>query len=187
MVLYHLGQDLEKIVFFNSRKIKKYHIKDEQMYEKILVPLDGSKVGEAAIPNVENLALKLASCSEVEVSLVQVISDMTFDFLTENDAAQLPYSEVDIQQIKGMAQKYLDKIADEFRSKGIKVNTRTVEGHAAEEIIKTAQDINADLIAMSTHGRSGLGRWALGSITDKILRESKIPVLTVRASSVMKK
>jgi nucleotide-binding universal stress UspA family protein len=54
-------------------------------------------------------------------------------------------------------------------------------GHAADEIIKVAQDIKADLIAMSTHGRSGLGRWALGSITDKVLRESPVPVLTVRA------
>jgi nucleotide-binding universal stress UspA family protein len=53
-------------------------------------------------------------------------------------------------------------------------------GHAAEEIIKVSHDINADLIAMSTHGRSGLSHWALGSITEKVLRESEIPVLTIR-------
>lgn len=156
------------------------------MYERILVPLDGSKVGEAALPSVEHLALKLAPGNGVEITLLQVISDLTFDFLTEDDAAQLPYNQTDLTQIKGLAQKYLGKIAEGLRDKGIKVQVRVTEGHAAEEIIKAAQEINADLIAMSTHGRSGLGRWAMGSITDKVLHESKIPVLTVRASPPVK-
>ena len=152
------------------------------MYERILVPLDGSKVGEAAIPNVENLALKLATGNEVEVTLLQVISDMTFDFLTDDESAQLPYSEVDLKVIEGMAQRYLGKIAERLAKKGIKVKILVKEGHAADEIIKSAQEINANLIAMSTHGRSGLGRWAMGSITDKVLHESTVPVLTVRAT-----
>jgi nucleotide-binding universal stress UspA family protein len=152
------------------------------MYERILVPLDGSKVGEAALPSVEQLALKLSPGNGIEITLLQVISDMTFDFLTEDDAAQLPYDESDLKQIKNMAHKYLERIAEGLRNKGIKVQTRVVEGHAADEIIKASQEMQADLIAMSTHGRSGLGRWAMGSITDKVLHESKIPVLTVRAS-----
>jgi nucleotide-binding universal stress UspA family protein len=152
------------------------------MYERILVPLDGSKVGEAALSSIEQLAIKLGPGNGVELTLLQVISDLTYDFLTEDDAAQLPYNEKDLKQVQSMAQKYLEKIAAGLRSKGIKVQVRVVEGHAAEEIIKVSQNINADLIAMSTHGRSGLGRWAMGSITDKVLHESKIPVLTVRAS-----
>jgi nucleotide-binding universal stress UspA family protein len=152
------------------------------MYERILVPLDGSKVGEAALPSIEQLAIKLGPGNGVEITLLQVISDLTFDFLTEDDAAQLPYNETDLAQIRGMAQKYLEKVAGELRNKGIKVKTLVMEGHAAEAIIKASQQINADLIAMSTHGRSGIGKWAMGSITDKILHESKIPVLTVRAS-----
>jgi nucleotide-binding universal stress UspA family protein len=151
------------------------------MYERILVPLDGSEVGEAAIPNVESLALKLAPGTSVEVTLLQVISDMTYDFLTESDAAQLPYNETDLEKIKKTVQKYMDRIAERLKSKGIKVNTIITEGHAADVIIKVSHDINADLIAMSTHGRSGLGRWAMGSITDKVLHQSDIPVLTVRA------
>jgi nucleotide-binding universal stress UspA family protein len=151
------------------------------MFERILVPLDGSKVGEAALFNVENLALKLSPGTEVEVTLLQVISDLTYDFLTESDAAQLPHTESDLKQIERMAQKYLDSIAARLKSKGIKVNTIVIEGHAPDEIIKISQKVNADLIAMSTHGRSGLGRWAMGSITDKVLHESRIPVLTVRA------
>jgi len=157
------------------------------VYERILVPLDGSKVGEAALPNVEDLALKVGSCSEVEVTLLQVISDVTYDFTTTSDAAQLPIIETNLQKIKGMSLRYLETTAERLRGKGIKVNNLVVVGHAAEEIIKAAQKTNASLIAMSTHGRSGLGRWALGSITDKVLHESSIPVLTVRAKGEAKK
>jgi len=151
------------------------------MYERILVPLDGSKVGETALAHVENLAVKLIPETEVEVTLLQVISEMTFDFLTEAEAAQLPYSESDLAKIKQVSQNYLEKIAEELRKKGVKVNVLTRVGHAADEIIKVSQEISADLIAMSSHGRSGLGRWAMGSVTEKVLHESKIPVLTVRA------
>ena len=151
------------------------------MYERILVPLDGSSVGEAALPDVENMVLKMGACAQVEVTLLQVISEMTYDFLTEADAAQLPYNETDLKKIEQAAQKYLDRVAWGLGSKGLKVKTIVKTGHAAEEIIKVAHEINADLIAMSTHGRSGLGRWAMGSITDKVLNHSDIPVLTVRA------
>lgn len=151
------------------------------MYEKILVPLDGSKVGEAALPDVENLAIKLLPATEVEIILLHVISDLTFDFLTEQDAAQLAHPDSELDQIKTVSQNYLDEVASRLRLKGLKVSTLIVEGHEAEEIIKASQTVKADLIAMSSHGRSGLGRWALGSITDKVLHESPIPVLTVSA------
>jgi nucleotide-binding universal stress UspA family protein len=157
------------------------------MYEKILVPLDGSKVGEAALTNVENLAIKLLPANEVEIILLQVVSDLTFDFLTEQDAAQLAHPESELDQLKAISQRYLDSIAIRLKSKGLKVTTLIAEGHAAEEIIKVSQSVNADLIAMSSHGRSGLGRWAMGSITDKILHESSIPVLTVSAKHLAPK
>jgi nucleotide-binding universal stress UspA family protein len=157
------------------------------VYEKILVPLDGSKVGEAALADVEDMALKIGSCAQVEVTLLQVISELTYDFLTDAEAAQLPYDETDMKKIEQGAQRYLDKVAGRLEGKGIQVKTIIKTGHAAEQIIKVAQDIGADLIAMSTHGRSGLGRWALGSITDKVLSRSDIPVLTVRAKSDLAK
>ena len=153
------------------------------MYEKILVPLDGSKVGEAALGDVEELALKMKPATPVEVTLLQVVTPMTYDFLTEDQDAQLPYNDLDLKKIERYAQQYLDRIASGLRSKGINVKTMVAEGHEAEEIIKAAQDTQADLIAMSTHGRSGLRRWALGSITDKVLHESDVPVLTVRAKA----
>ena len=153
------------------------------MYERILVPLDGSKVGEAALVNVENLALKLAPCTQVEITLLQVISELTYDFLTTEKGAQLPYSDNDLVSIEKMAEKYLQDIAARLKEKGIKVKVMVVTGNAEEEIIKAAHETEADLIAMSTHGRSGIRRWALGSITDKVLHDSNIPILTVRAAA----
>ena len=62
------------------------------------------------------------------------------------------------------------------------INTKVATGKAADEILKTAEEINADLIAMSTHGRSGISRWALGSVAERVLRSGNRPILLVRAS-----
>jgi nucleotide-binding universal stress UspA family protein len=151
------------------------------MYERILVPLDGSKVGESALESVEALAVKLAPTTAVEVILLNVLSDVTFDFLTDNPAAQLPHTQPDMKMMRQASAGYLETLADRLRKKGMNVTTMVAEGNAAEEIIRAAHSKDANLIAMSSHGRSGLRRWALGSITDKVLHESDIPVLTIRA------
>ena len=151
------------------------------MYERILVPLDGSDVAEAIVPDVEDLVLKMAPVTRVEVILFQVISKMNYNVLTEDERAQRPYTDNEMEQLSQKAQKYLETVAAPMRGKNIDVTTRVSAGHAAEEILNIAEEVDADLIAMSTHGRSGLSLWALGSITDKVLHESKIPVLTIRA------
>ena len=151
------------------------------MYERVLVPLDGSDVAEAIIPDVEDLVLKMAPVTRVEVVLFQVISMMNYNVLTEDERAQRPYSDNEMKQLTRKAEKYLETVAAPMREKDISVTIMVSAGHAAEEILKAAGKVNADLIAMSTHGRSGLRLWALGSITDKVLHESKIPVLTIRA------
>jgi nucleotide-binding universal stress UspA family protein len=151
------------------------------MYERILVPLDGSKVGESALDSVEALAVKLAPTTHVEVILLNVLSDVTFDFLTDNPAAQLPHTQPDMKMMRQASVTYLETLAGRLRNKGMNVTTMVAEGHAADEIIKAAHHTGANLIAMSSHGRSGLRRWALGSITDKVLHESDVPVLTIRA------
>jgi len=150
------------------------------MYEKILVPLDGSKVAEAALPNVEDLVIRMAPKTRIVVTLLQVISNLTYNVLTPEELAQIPYSEADLKQIKQKSMDYLEKIAATLRNKQISVKTRVSVGHAAEEIMKAAQETGANLIAMSTHGYSGVKRWALGSVADKVLHISDIPVLLVR-------
>ncbi len=156
------------------------------MFERILVPLDGSKVGEAALPLVDELVAKLPPELKVEVTLFQVLSP-TYYVLAGEAGAPVPYSEIEIEQIKKRAMDYLDKAGESLRSKGAIVKTKVGVGSPSEEINKAADEINADLVAMSTHGRSGLSRWALGSVTDKVLRGGNRPVLMVRASGEAKK
>ncbi len=149
------------------------------MDARILVPLDGSKIGEAALPYVEELVSKLAQ--EVEVTLLQVVSSVTHAVVAGGETAKIPYTEKEIEQIKEKTVDYLEKAGEGLKSKGAIVKCKVGVGKAAEEIIKAANEINADLIAMSTHGRSGLSRWAFGSVTDRLLRGGDKPVLMVRA------
>ena len=150
------------------------------MYEKILVPLDGSKVAEAALLNVVDLAIRMAPKTKIEVTLLQVISNLTYNVLTPEELAQIPYSEKDLKQITQKSLEYLEKVAETLRAKHIDVKTLVTVGHAADEIVKVAQSIGANVIAMSTHGYSGVKRWALGSVADKVLHISEIPVLLIR-------
>lgn len=151
------------------------------MYERILVPLDGSKIGEAALAHVEKLVSKMAPKVKTEVILFQVISSLTHYVIAGEASVQVPYSEKEIGQIKKKAKNYLDKAGESLRSKGVTVKTKVATGKAAKEIVKAADEIKVDLIAMSTHGRSGLSRLTFGSITDKVLRAGTVPVLVVRA------
>ena len=151
------------------------------MYEKILVPLDGSKVGEAALPYVEELVSKLSPALKVEVTLFQVVSSLSHWIVAGEASAQIPYTLKEMEQIKRKAMDYLNEAGEGLRSKGAIVKIKVGIGSAADEIIKAADEINTDLIAMSTHGRSGLSRWAFGSVTDRILRGGNTPVLVVRA------
>ncbi len=151
------------------------------MQERILVPLDGSKVGEAALPFVEDLVSKLSPKLKVEVTLLQVVTSLTHYVVAGEVAAPVPYTEREVELIKQRSKEYLDKTGEGLKSKGAIVKTKVSTGNAVEAIIKAADEIKADMIAMSTHGRSGLRRLAFGSITAKLLREANVPILTVRA------
>lgn len=151
------------------------------MYEKILVPLDGSEVGEAALPLVEELVSKLSPALKAEVTLLRVVSSLGHYVVAGEASARVPYTEKELGLIKKRAGDYLKKAAEGLRSRGAIVKTMVATGNAADEISKAADEIGADLVAMSTHGRSGLSRWAFGSVTDKVLRGGNLPVLMVRA------
>lgn len=151
------------------------------MFSKVLVPLDGSKVGEAALPVIEQLVDKLAPGTKVEVILIGVITLLRHWVVVGEASAPVSYTEDELALIKKRIEDYLIKTGESLKKKNVDVKTITSTGNAADEIIKAAEDTRADLIAMSTHGRSGLRRLAFGSITDKVLHHSSIPVLMVRA------
>jgi len=158
------------------------------MYERILVPLDGSKIGEAALPYVEELVSKLSPEVKVEVTLLQVLSPVRAPIVGGYETPAVDYTRIQAEEQTMKAMDYLTEIGETLRSKGVTVFTKVGTGSPAEEIVKAADEINADLIAMSTHGRSGLSRWAFGSITDKILRQvGKVAVLVVKAPREVQK
>ena len=151
------------------------------MYERILVPLDGSKIGEAALPYVEELVTKLLPKTKVEVTLLQVLSSLTYYVIAGEASPPVPYTEEEIALLGKQAMDYLNQAGETLSGKGVVVTTKVVMGNAAEEIIRAADETNADLVAMSTHGRSGLSRWAFGSVADRVLRGGSKPVLVIRA------
>ncbi len=152
------------------------------MFERILVPLDGSRVGEAAFPVIEQLVDRLAPRTKVEVVLLGVITLLRHWVVVGEASAPVSYTEEEMELIKKRITDYLEKTAENLKQRGIVITTLVRTGNASDEILKAAEDIKADLIAMSTHGRSGLRRLAFGSITDKVTRSSNIPVLLVRAA-----
>ena len=148
---------------------------------KILIPLDGSKIGEAALPYVEELVSKLSPRVKIEFILFRVVPLLTHYIASGELMTPISYTEKEMAQIQRQARSYLNKVGKGIRSEKVSVEIRVVIGNTAEEIIKAADEIDVDLIAMSTHGRHGISRWAFGSVTDKVLRGGHKPVLLVRA------
>ncbi|TET49639.1 MAG: universal stress protein [Dehalococcoidia bacterium] len=157
------------------------------MSERILIPLDGSKSGEAALHYVEGMFSRLAPGKKVEVILFHAVTALRHDVKISRGGAgtiTVPYNESELEQMKADAMKYLEEVGENLRNKGATVSSKVSIGQkSAEEIIKAEEEFNADLVAMSTHGRAGVSRWALGSVTDKVLRGGKVPVLMVRAGA----
>lgn len=151
------------------------------MVEKILVPLDGSKVGEAALNAVTNIISKFSPDIKVEVMLLQVLTSLSHYVIAGEASVQVLYTDTEMKQIQKEVTDYLTMAGAELQKKGVDVKIKIATGNAAEEIIKAADEMNANLIAMSTHGRSGISRWALGSVADRVVRVSSRPVLIIRA------
>jgi nucleotide-binding universal stress UspA family protein len=143
---------------------------------RILVPLDGSKESEVVIPRVEPLASQLKS----EIVLLHVIAPTYFVYSIPGEAVQMPFSPDDMDRFSSKALEYLQSVVAALERKGITARAEVAIGSAADEIISMADEIDADAVAMSTHGRSGISRWAFGSTADKVLHAGNTPVLLVR-------
>lgn len=144
------------------------------MIRQILVPLDGSKLAESILPSVEEFA-RLAGAS---VTLLQVIEPI--ESVVDLFGQEYPGVERDLQAAdERVAHTYLTGIAQRLNRAEIVAHTRVVVGPVAETIIQLAHEF--DLIAMATHGRSGIGRWVFGPVADKVLHGATVPVLLVRA------
>jgi nucleotide-binding universal stress UspA family protein len=145
--------------------------------KSIIVPLDGSKLAESVLPRAIDLAKKLG----LEIVLTRAYQ-LPLSAYPGADAAYIPNQDAFLTAVKGEASAYLEAKVNEIRGNGIeKVSFILLVGSGADEIIDLARTTPDNLIAMCTHGRSGVKRWALGSVTEKVVRHSGDPVLVVRA------
>lgn len=142
------------------------------MYKRILVPLDGSEVAEAVLPQVQ----MLAECGGSQIVLLSVVVHPNYDYFIPEPALANAARENQITESKA----YLERMAAKLGENGLAVRTELCEGPVAEAILDCADSTKADLIAMSTHGRSGIGRWLMGSTAERVVRAAKVPVLLVR-------
>ncbi|HIQ12443.1 MAG TPA: universal stress protein [Caldilineales bacterium] len=147
------------------------------MYQRILVPLDGSKLAEQAIPYAAELCK-----GATEVTLFQVVH-LPLPLVAPDASMAVPMP--DPKQLLQDALDYLNGIAEKLREEGVRVVTDAVERDAvAEALVEYAQEHDIDLIVMTTHGRSGLSRLIFGSVAESVVRHAPCPVLLVRAELV---
>ncbi len=146
------------------------------MFKKIVVPLDGSDLGESVLPCVE----RMVEGSKVEVDVLMVIPHITTSYTFADQKYVEKLDQEIIGKERAQVDGYLAKVSKDMEAKGIKTRTSVHVGDPASEIVIHANAAKADLIVMATHGRSGPGRVVFGSVADKVLRTSKMPVMTVR-------
>jgi nucleotide-binding universal stress UspA family protein len=148
------------------------------MFARLLVPLDGSDLAEKALAYAEFIAHEVSSA----IHLLRVVSLPT-SLHTDIEFAVLADTAPTIAEETSIAESYLAGCAARVAAEGIQVTWSTTCGDAASEIVSFAKEHGIDLIVMSTHGRSGVGRWVYGSVADRVLRGAAQPVLLVRAAS----
>jgi nucleotide-binding universal stress UspA family protein len=141
------------------------------MYKKILVPLDGSTLAEKVLPHAQ----ALAKSEDAELVLLRVPLPPSPEFFARNPGLA---TEI-IEDTEKETQTYLEKEERVVKGSGNQVQTIMREGPVAETILQVADEIHADLIAMSTHGRTGLQRMLVGSVADKVVHLSHIPVMLI--------
>ena len=141
---------------------------------RILVPLDASALAEQVLPPVTAVAKALCA----EVILFRVLTLFTSVSLTGE--WHMPLENV-VEIARQDAQQYLARVAEDLQAQGIAVSIDFQIGAVANAIIDYADMNSIDLTAMCTHGRTGLARWALGSVADRVLRAGSTPLLLVRA------
>ncbi len=144
------------------------------MYKRAIIPLDGSIVAEGIIPFV----LEVAGPLDMDIVLLRVLVPIPPSVIEGS-----PYVKIEDPEKRRLeAEAYLMPIAVDLRAKGVRVTTMVRRGEPTAEILAGARAADADLIAMTTHGRSGLGRLLFGSVAEAVLRQADIPVFLMRQS-----
>jgi nucleotide-binding universal stress UspA family protein len=148
------------------------------MYQKIMVPLDGSEMAECVLAHVASIA---GGCRAGGVVFVRVVEP----FIIPARGPGFTFTDEEVKEIDAQNQKraadYLKQVASRVKPEGVKVETEVIMGNVTKSLADYATKNGADLIIIATHGRSGVSRWVWGSVADRILRSACVPVLMVRA------
>ena len=145
------------------------------MFDKILIPLDGSELAERALKP----GMALAEQSDADVFLLSV-PVIEYAFVEERMGAGFVVPDQMLVQSRRDLKAYHEDIRTHYAHPNVRIHTAVTEGDEAGVIVDTAVRENVDLIVMSTHGRSGFSRWMLGSVTERVLRQAPCPVLVIR-------
>lgn len=144
------------------------------MYEKMLVPLDGSALAECVLPHAKAIA---RGCTVREIVLLRVVEPPTTMGAEGVDFVALQSADRDA------AGAYLARIESQLSEEGFKVSSQILTGRASEAISEFVHNNQVDLIALATHGRSGISRLVFGSVADRLIRSASVPILLIRPKS----
>jgi nucleotide-binding universal stress UspA family protein len=185
------------------------------MYNRVVVPLDGSDLAEVALPHLQEIA---KGCSIPQILLVSVTEKVggrvtniaaggttpteeghmapptgpyplgsTYSgLLYAADPSNLSYVPTGLGKMASTAVKYLTKIAARLEKDGLQASAVVLVGNPAEEIVRYAKEKKADLIVMASRGKSGFNRWDMGNVADKVIRATDIPVVLVKPKAGFK-
>jgi len=143
------------------------------VYKRAIVPLDGSALAETIIP----FLIEIAGPLDMSVVLLRVLEPQMPMVVEGSGSVMLD----DVEARRGDAEEYLAPLAVALRTRGVAVETAIRRGQpVSDEIVAAAREAGADLIAMTTHGRSGLGRLLFGSVAEALLRQAPVPVFLLR-------
>ena len=145
--------------------------------ERILVPLDGSQLSLSILPQVEELAKALGA------SLVLFSGVIPLDIYPGTEMAPARVGGI-LDELMSQAQSFLASLEKEVQGRGVKARSVVTIGFPVDEITRVAEEVGAGLIAVATHGRSGVNRWIMGSVADGVVRRSHLPCLMIRPEGV---
>jgi nucleotide-binding universal stress UspA family protein len=144
------------------------------MYKKILAPLDGSELAECSLEHVIAVA---KGCQVSGVTLLHV-AEPHDRYVGYTGLSQESLREIQ-KEFQAQTREYLNQKSEQLKKKGVNAQAVIIEGKPADEILDYVNQNGVDLIIMSTHGSSGITRWAFGSVADKVTRHSPVPVLVI--------
>ena len=156
------------------------------MYSQILVPLDGSNSAEAALTHGQAIARDSGATVHL-LRVVEHLDEISMARAGDGGFAASEYS-LDLarrlsSEKKHQAEEYLERVASPLKEAGVQVETAVLEGDASEQVVEYANEHSVDLIVMSTRGRGAIRRFLVGSVTDRVIRTSEIPVIAIPPKS----